>query len=537
MKRTICILLGLAFVMLCAFALADVAIDETNFPDPIFRERIKAFDTNQNGILSSAEISAVKVLDVTNYPDTSDDQKMTSLKGVEYFTAITELICDYNRLTELDISKNTALVKLMCDYNQLTELDTSKNTALESLWCSVNQLTQLDLSRNTALKTLVCEWDQLQALDLSHNTALEYLECSTNPMPAPDLSHNTALVTMWCRYNGWTELDVSKNTALETLVCGGNQLTSLDVSKNAALETLNCWGNQLTSLDVSKNTALKVLVCSQNGLKVLDVSKNTKLEVLGCSDNQLTSLDVSKNTKISQLDCYKNQITRLDISNLPFLCDLVKEVEPEIENGYKMWEKANWNYSEVYSLIIDENVELVFEPAEEPGEPIDISQAKVTAIKDQVYTGKAIKPAVTVKYDGKKLVKGTDYTVAYKNNKKIGTATVTIAGKGDYTGKTTVKFDIIPKAVKLSSLTAGKKQLTVKWTKGSSITGYEIQYCLKKDFKKAETETITKATTTKTVLKKLTAKKTYYVRIRAYKTVGGKKYYSAWSAIKSKKTK
>ena len=96
---------------------------------------------------------------------------------------------------------------------------------------------------------------------------------------------------------------------------------------------------------------------------------------------------------------------------------------------------------------------------------------------------------------------------------------------------------IIPKGVKLSSLTAGKKELTVKWAKGSGITGYEIQYSLKKDFKDAKTETVKKAAATKTVLKELTSKKTYYVRIRTYKTANGKKYYSAWSAVKSKKTK
>ncbi len=168
---------------------------------------------------------------------------------------------------------------------------------------------------------------------------------------------------------------------------------------------------------------------------------------------------------------------------------------------------------------------------------IDISKAKITAIKAQVYTGKAIKPTVIVKYDGKKLTVGKDYTVTYKNNKKIGKATVTITGKGSYTGKKTVKFDIIPKAVKLSSLTAGKKELTVKWSKGSNITGYEIEYSTSKKFKNSKTVTVSKAATTKTVLKKLSAKKTYYVRIRTYKTVNGKKYYSAWSSAKSKKTK
>ena len=64
---------------------------------------------------------------------------------------------------------------------------------------------------------------------------------------------------------------------------------------------------------------------------------------------------------------------------------------------------------------------------------ISLSKCKIT-VKDQVYTGKALKPAVTVKYGKETLKKGTDFTVVYKNNKAIGTAAVTVKGKGKYTG-------------------------------------------------------------------------------------------------------
>ncbi|MBQ9038122.1 MAG: fibronectin type III domain-containing protein [Clostridia bacterium] len=168
---------------------------------------------------------------------------------------------------------------------------------------------------------------------------------------------------------------------------------------------------------------------------------------------------------------------------------------------------------------------------------ISLKKCKITGIKDAVYTGKAIKPAPVVKYNGVKLVKGTDYTVKYAANKAIGTATVTITGKGKYGESVRKIFKINPKAVALSTLTAGKQQLTVKWKKGTGITGYEVQYGLKKSFAGAKTVTIKKAATVKTVLKNLTTGKTYYVRIRAYKTVNGKKYFSAWSKAKSAKVK
>ena len=167
---------------------------------------------------------------------------------------------------------------------------------------------------------------------------------------------------------------------------------------------------------------------------------------------------------------------------------------------------------------------------------ISIKSCKITGIGDAVYTGKVIQPAPVVKYKGKKLVKGTDYTVKYANNKAVGTATVTITGVGKYGESVSKTFNINPKDVALAGLTAGKQQLTVKWKKGKSITGYEVQYDLNKSFTGAKTVAV-KKTATKTVLKKLTTGKKYYVRIRAYKTVKGKKYYSAWSKAKSAKVK
>ena len=164
---------------------------------------------------------------------------------------------------------------------------------------------------------------------------------------------------------------------------------------------------------------------------------------------------------------------------------------------------------------------------------ISIKDCTITGISDKTYTGKAIKPAPVVVYDGNKLRKDTDYTVAYSNNKAVGTATVTITGIGKYGDTVNKTFKINPKPVALVSLTPGSKQLTVKWKKGASINGYEVQYSLKKDFASSSKVTIKKAGTVQTVLKKLTANKTYYVRVRTYKTVKGKKYYSTWSKVKS----
>ena len=166
-------------------------------------------------------------------------------------------------------------------------------------------------------------------------------------------------------------------------------------------------------------------------------------------------------------------------------------------------------------------------------EDISLARAKIAAVKDQVVTGKAVKPKLTVKLNGVTLKAGTDYTVTYKNNKAVGKATITVTGKGKYTGSQKVTFNIIPKAVSLSSLKTGQKSLTVKWKQGSGITGYEIQYGLKKTLKGAKTVTVSKMKTVSAVIEGLKTGKTYYVRVRTYKTVKGVTWYSAWSAVKS----
>ena len=91
--------------------------------------------------------------------------------------------------------------------------------------------------------------------------------------------------------------------------------------------------------------------------------------------------------------------------------------------------------------------------------------------------------------------------------------------------------------MKISKITAGKKKLTVKWKKQKEINGYEVEYSLNEDFSDSKTLTIKNPKANGKYIKKLKAKKKYYVRVRVYKTVNGKKYYSEWSKVKSAKTK
>ena len=167
----------------------------------------------------------------------------------------------------------------------------------------------------------------------------------------------------------------------------------------------------------------------------------------------------------------------------------------------------------------------------------DISGAKVTVASKVTFTGTSRKPAVTVKLSGKELVKNTDYTVKYSNNKAIGKATVTIKGKGKYTGVIKKTFKIVPMKQVITSVTAKTKAFAVKWTKDLNVDGYQIKYSTKSDFSGGKSVYVKKNTTVSKTFTGLTAKKTYYVKVRSYKTVNGTKYYSSWSSAKKVKTK
>ena len=241
------------FLPFSAFAATDsygpVYITDANVPDKTFREYLlKQFDKDGNGVLTPAERYAVTEIDVEN-------KYISNLSGIEFFPNLKKLNCGHNRLTSLDVSKNTVLQELVCWENQLTSLDVSQNTALQELACFENQLTSLDVSQNPALQKLSCWDNRLTSLDVSKNTELTYLKCS---------------------YNRLTELDVSKNTELTYLDCGYNRLTELDVSQNTKLTELYFVSNKITSLQADNCTNLTVIFTGSNKYKV-EVYRTTRI--------------------------------------------------------------------------------------------------------------------------------------------------------------------------------------------------------------------------------------------------------------------
>ena len=157
-----------------------------------------------------------------------------------------------------------------------------------------------------------------------------------------------------------------------------------------------------------------------------------------------------------------------------------------------------------------------------------------------VYNGKNAKPKVTV-YNGRKKVSSKYYKVTYKNNKNTGYATVIVKGKGKfakYAGKAT--FTIKPKTPKKPVVKKGaKKTLNVRWYRDAQATKYVVQYSQSSKFKGRTTKTVTinSNKTGKIVLKGLTSRKNYYVRVRSCKVVNGKAIWGSYSKATKMKVK
>lgn len=259
----------------------------THIPDTNFEQYLidTGYDSGPlDGVVLTSNISGITYLNPSN-------RNISDLTGIEDFTALKYLQCDFNNLTSLNLSYNTALIDLNCASNSLISLDVS-NTALIDLFCVNNNLTSLDVSTLTSLKSLSCRNNSLTSLNL-----------------------NTNLTSLQCESNNLTSLNVSANTNLEGLDCNNNALTILDVSANTELFYLDCSNNNLTNLDLSTNNVIQFLYCFSNNLTSLDVSNIDVLFRLNCSENTLTSLDVSNNSNLRWLYCHSNSLTSLNVKN------------------------------------------------------------------------------------------------------------------------------------------------------------------------------------------------------------------------------
>ena len=203
-------------------------------------------------------------------------------------------------------------------------------------------------------------------------------------------------------------------------------------------------------------------------------------------------------------------------------------------------------------------------------DPRDVTPMVVFDKQNYEYTGGEVRPTISVMV-GNTVLTEKDYVLAYASDcREVGTYDVKVTLRGNYSGSATASYSIVPartvaadteetnesesenagkpartdpivvtiKGTKIAKLKAAKRAITAKWKKrAAQIDGYQIQYSTKKSFKSAKIKSVKGAKKTSAKLKKLKSKKRYYVRIRTWRKVGGKTYYSDWSKVKTVKVK
>ena len=470
MRKQIGILLSLLMILICAAALADVAIDETNFPDAVFREYVRQFDTDQNGDLSSEERKKVNSISI-------GFQKLSDLKGIEHFPSLIRLSCAQNRLTALDVSHNLSLKEIYCWDNRLESLIIGNNPVLTDLECNENLLTSLDLSGCPGLLDFRCNKNKLKSLNLAANTKLSWLECVSNQLTSLDLSMCPNLRHIQISFNQIQSLNFISQPVLEYLECTSNRISELDLTGCSNLKTLKCDNNNLSGLDLSDCTSLTSLGCSDNSLSSLDVTGCKNLENLTCSYmSSLTSLRINGLTELSQVDCRRISIKELNIEGCTELNDLLSKVQWEVGD-----DGIVYSYGKTY-LSLDKFVTIITDsgtipPPEEPKkiEKMWFSKEEIRLKRTSDNPTPSIQPelhyepmdasAVNLKWKSSKNSVATVDQDGVVTAQKKGTCKITCKAQDGSGIKATVTIIVEDKLVK--SIKLNKKSATLK--KGKTL--------------------------------------------------------------------
>ena len=453
--------------------------------------------------ISSFDLSP---LDTSNVTDMSymlsGCSKLTSLDLSSFDTSQVEsmggMFDGCSRLASLDLSSFdtsnvTGMGGMFDGCSSLTSLDvssfdTSNVTGMSRMFYGCSSLASLDVSSfdtsgAVGMKGMFSGCSKLALLDVSSFDTSRVTDMSDmfhgcSSLTSLDVSSfdTSGAVGMKGMFSGCSKLalldvssfDTSRVTDMSDMFHGCSSLSSLDVS---SFDTSNVWGmkgmfngcSELVSLDLSSfNTwlvsNLSDMFSGCSSLKSLDLSSFDTSYVLRMNDmfngcSSLTSLDLSSfdTSRTGEMvsifsGCLSLRTVKLGagftftgrwtgrICNLPAISDL---------NGYTgLWVSSA--DGEAYKPnAIPNNVAAVYTAQQKPGVVMgDISSAIVSDIPEQTCTGLRIEPEVEVTLDGKTLVRGVDFRVSCTNNIKVGTATATIIGIGDYEGVIRKHFSI-----------------------------------------------------------------------------------------------
>ena len=328
MKRTIVVRTVMAFlfvivvagVALIPFKTAKAAdgveINETNFPDPVFRQYV--LDNFSDGSGKLVQPKSYKKVEIAN-------KGIKDLKGIEFFDAVERIDCSSNKLTKLDVSGCKELKWLYCNDNQLTELNTGNLENLVTVKCFSNKFASLDLSGCKNIKLF---------------------DCHSNPVSKLDLSGFERLEELYCYDCQLKDLDIGSNLKIKYVSCYDNQLTELDLKNNTMLTNLSCYGNQITTLDI-ENCA-NLIDCFKNFRKMEDKGSYVRYQLTTTVNEYSTFLAVDKTTNVITEPVSVS--VKLDKTTADVVCGKTLDLKATVEGSD---DAATWTSSDESVATVD----------------------------------------------------------------------------------------------------------------------------------------------------------------------------------------
>ena len=551
---------------------ARVAINDANFPSQSFQYYLyQNFDRNRDGDLSVTERNAVKWIDVSR-------RGIANLKGIELFPNLEGLIAYSNSISSIDLSKNTKLETLSLSNNRLNGLNLSNNTKLTSLTLNDNiNLKTLALNNQTALKHLECRNNGLSALNVSNNPLLTHLDFANNKIAGSiNFNINTKLKVLDCTNNNITTLNLTNNTELMVLECSNNQLTGLNINNNKKLSSLNCRNNSIASLNLSNNTNLIQILAGNNALSSglnVPIAIANRLEYLeyeyqaGMSPNTVRAtasgraINITWNSvagatgyELYRYDnTYKNweRVAAKEITGTSYSDTRVKQGENYRYKLYAFNKSTTVKKYMTYSITTSGVKTAVPTPARlKPKTKVaNASRIDISWTRDNAFNGYEIHmatskngkytrvgtvitvgTATTANFKHTGLKAGTTYYYKIRGYVQLGTSRLF----SSYTPVVSRK-QIVPKVANVKVANQSADSLRLTWNKVDNASGYEVYQATSKNGKYTRIATLNKSSSNAFTVKRLSPKRTYHYKVRAYRNVDKVKRNGNYSDVVKKK--
>ena len=421
--------------------------------------------------------------------------------------------------------------------NSLTTLALKDFENLETISASHNRLITVTLSNLPKLKSINFDYNRLAVFDISLLTSLEEVSCASNNIATMNIAKLTSLTSLNVRDNSLLLLDVSANKELTFLNAENNHLAVLDIKELSKLKSFYADGNELVNFDKTgfNKDAFSNFELQKSALTLTGVALGTQYGVIlpanaavpnansiSASGTYLAatrSIVWSSLTKVPTTFTYQYTITgSTDVVTVTVFVDKSTMVKDALTVGTPMnFALADYSYNKLkltWSAVNGASGYRIYRSATKTG---------------TYKLVKTITSGTTVSYINSGLTCGSTYYYKIRAFREVNG----VKYFGSYASIISRKAKPAKPTITLSKYSS--KKIKISWKQKAGASGYVIYRATSKKGKYSKIKTITSGKTVKYINTKRKKGKTYYYKMRTYRTVNGKKIYSAYSSIKSKR--